>query len=101
GIRDSSVTGVQTCALPIYHRLRAQVANAGLEADAALRRDDQKSVEADGAADVATERHADAAHLCTDPLRIAAYLFAPFELHCAEIGRASCRERGSMSGGPV
>src|SRR5437762_14170284 len=29
GIRDTSVTGVQTCALPIYRRLRVQVLQNG------------------------------------------------------------------------
>src|SRR5207248_11457677 len=30
GIRDRTVTGVQTCALPIYPRVRVQLASAGI-----------------------------------------------------------------------
>src|SRR5580700_11005504 len=74
-------------AMDVDYGLRTQVADAGLEADPPLGRDNEKSVEAGRAADVATERYANAAHLCSDPLRITTYFFAPFELLRAAIER--------------
>ena len=46
----------------IHHRLRSQVADSGLESDVAIRLDDKKPVESDGAAHVTAQRNADAAN---------------------------------------
>src|SRR5262249_59132953 len=77
GIRDWSVTGVQTCALPIYAETEEGEAGFGQDRarDAEGRGDDHR-VEGVGQ-DVAE-----------DDLVVAG----------AEIGRASCRERGEVWG---
>src|SRR5262249_59330224 len=81
GIRDWSVTGVQTCALPIFtgHRL------------AELQRG------------VALALHQEVLHWLGDGRRLLATHFCGplkvWELSPPpQIGRASCRERGEMSG---
>src|SRR5207237_1785239 len=91
GIRDSSVTGVQTCALPICARHHAAASLAALRLQArALPRLFQRDRRGDEAA-------ADRARLSgLDPRLVllgAACRARP------QIGRASCRERGENAGG--
>ena len=74
-------------AMNIDDRFCAQVADAGLECDAALRRDDDQTVEADGAADIAAERYADAAHLGADAFGLTRHSFLPLELLGAAVER--------------
>src|SRR5437879_8739446 len=91
GIRDTSVTGVQTCALPIYAAertavdLRRRCTAAG---SSSCRSSREKNATPDGRA-AECRSHPDRARCAaaesralpeTDPLK-------------AEIGRASCRER--------
>src|SRR5690606_39990571 len=91
GIRDFHVTGVQTCALPIYFdsfdRL-AFIREVGNPLYAAL-------VDAHLALDIAT--HEDVAPLFPRPVNpLARNLFAPDFLNAhaySKIGRASCRAR--------
>src|SRR5262249_59693159 len=89
GIRDWSVTGVQTCALPILRAALREAAAAGATA-ASLRgrrarrgarrgRDAARYRERDGGGRKAARRKG----------------------RGAQIGRASCRERGEGSGGGV
>src|SRR5882724_3710395 len=75
----------RTRAVHVNHGLRSKIADSGLEADPAIGRDDQKSVEPDGAAYVTTEGYADAAHLRADPLRTARHPLLPLELLRAAI----------------
>src|SRR5438034_6278136 len=70
GIRDHCVTGVQTCALPIY--------------SAAIGR---------SALPIAAESARFCANRAADRVREPAALRAEHEPDVAEIGRASCRER--------
>src|SRR5438270_5768993 len=85
GIRDLTVTGVQTCALPILPRLRAAF-RQGMQGIADLPR---PAGEAGERRHLAVGRDApggDAAHHRVDA-------------RVGEIGRASCRERGESGGG--
>src|SRR5665213_1027230 len=81
----------------INHRFRSQVANARLELHTALLRDHQQAVKSDGAANVATERNADAAHLGSYALRVACRTFLPAELLRAAIERLFQEAAGSVS----
>src|SRR5207249_9527836 len=92
GIRDRNVTGVQTCALPIY---RERVAAARLPV--VRRRDGEvhrAEVAVAGAREGAGAAGGDDAHdrgaLHADTDRVIDEL----EVAEEEIGRASCRERG-------
>src|SRR5205823_8914701 len=85
GIRDKLVTGVQTCALPISAAGTARSCTAG-----AVHRPDRR-------------RHA-AAPPPARPVPAVQDLAVPAAVPAgpgglAEIGRASCRERGEGSGG--
>src|ERR1019366_912141 len=71
---------LRTRAVDIDHRLRSQISNSGLEADPALGRDDEKSIEAGGAAYVAAERHAHPAYFGSDPLGAARHSLLPLKL---------------------
>ena len=75
----------RTRAMDVDYRFSSQVADAGLEGDAAVRLYNEKSVEADRAAHETTERDADAAHLRADPFRSPCYPVLPFELLRAAI----------------
>src|SRR5690606_40259604 len=78
GIRDFHVTGVQTCALPIYQ--------ARYYIDASL-------------AVPSAERQGRFAEAWTPAFLESMLLFFQRDCHFRiEIGRASCRERGWMSG---
>src|SRR5208337_1138893 len=67
-------------AVDIAHRFRSQIADAGLEADAAIGFDEEESVISDGAADVTTHRYANAADLGADSFRVARDSLLPVEL---------------------
>src|SRR5262249_57199213 len=86
GIRDWSVTGVQTCALPIS-LARVFVSQRHTAAVAA------HIVEAAGRGGILVGRDHVPDHVLADvcEMRVAAAL--------VQIGRASCRERGEISGG--
>src|SRR5947207_13704674 len=80
GIRDHCVTGVQTCALPIYQRLRrasAAAVQAAPRPSGGAARPAKRSKTLDG----------------NEHSRTIAYR------RLAEIGRASCRERVEIRGG--
>src|SRR5688500_19337057 len=79
GIRDYKVTGVQTCALPIF-RESAALGDAEVEARAA----DDRSVALAGIVAPFGDLHR--AHDLRD-----------HEVDVGEIGRASCRERVKIS----
>src|SRR5207237_5174461 len=88
GIRESSVTGVQTCALPISEQdLTATLARGGADSRrlAELELENAKARLAD------VQRQADGT-IVRAP--VAGVIVKP----PAEIGRASCRERGKMWG---
>src|SRR5207244_7469858 len=91
GIRDDLVTGVQTCALPIYGtHVAATIAGTG-----AARVDRAEQGVAPGAALAGVKvLHADGSG--TEAEVIAGVQWAVAN----EIGRASCRERGGRDGGP-
>src|SRR5437879_5322600 len=92
GIRDTSVTGVQTCALPIYAK-RYTAAHREM-AESLLRSALEQYVSG-----VAQARHLDRAQL-DSLLQRGPYLAAEALSHHfvdrLEIGRASCRERGEI-----
>src|SRR5580658_4291649 len=71
----------------IDHRLGSEVADSRLESDAAIRFDDEKPVESDGAANVTAERHAHTANFRAYPLRRTRDPFAPLELLRAAVER--------------
>src|SRR4051794_41831413 len=73
GIRDGRVTGVQTCALPIWQRMRLPPAAAS------------------AAGGRCCARAAGPRPGCCSSARPGS--------RCAQIGRASCRERGESRGG--
>src|SRR2546430_8579846 len=77
GIRDLTVTGVQTCALPIYPDVKQALARV-----AALLRDEAEAIETLGAAQIAGV-------LSGSPQAVQVAV-SPF----AQIGRGSCRGRG-------
>src|SRR5438093_6850726 len=86
GIRDWSVTGVQTCALPIYDGTARPVQRRGIE-DTVFREDGDHEVAAFAAPAEGHETRL--------PRRRGHD--APHVFHrLGEIGRASCRERGWM-----
>src|SRR5207244_7355937 len=81
GIRDDLVTGVQTCALPIWRaRDRSHCERAPVEEVLVLHMDDGRARPQRGSA--SGRERADTT------------LEAPMHDHALEIGRASCRERG-------
>src|SRR5690606_40640586 len=87
GIRDFHVTGVQTCALPISVIATLLGGNSSLKSIAGLNKSSVR---------VATTY--------TSPRTLDKLVFKPNELASgakltsSEIGRASCRERGSVWG---
>ena len=74
-------------AMDIDHRFGSQISDSGLEAHPAIGRDDEQPVEADGAADVAAQRYADAAHFGADPFGAARHPLLPVELLRAALQR--------------
>src|SRR5207237_4181189 len=94
GIRDSSVTGVQTCALPILDRASIRALSLGtgnviLPLASGTPEEDPDLV-----------AHAENSNLLADVRKLAgSILDDPPDV--AKIGRASCRERGAIgvSGG--
>src|SRR5207237_4136039 len=97
GIRDSSVTGVQTCALPISLRELVRLRESGTithpsklvrDLDPLIERVILRCLESDPDKRPASALQVAAALPGGDPL-------------AAEIGRASCRERGSVTGARV
>src|SRR5207245_7883560 len=99
GIRDATVTGVQTCALPILltqglrdrlHRLRGSVEGSERLHGFTVFHQLEDTEEAD------RPREADRWMLPPELLVVALHHLA----HAAQIGRASCRESGgSVVGG--
>src|SRR5262249_59175920 len=99
GIRDWSVTGVQTCALPIcqgwLNELKVDTgATAGLLADLAR----QKSVPPLTLVHLDTLTDADATAALQAP-NLAGLSDAGCFGGMSQIGRASCRERGQTAAG--
>src|SRR2546430_6618681 len=78
GIRDLTVTGVQTCALPIYGRQRSFRRGPAAVQPAGVRPSDKSY-------------KSPAPHLYPDGARVSCDQFGPGEE--SQIGRASCRER--------
>src|SRR5207245_8458445 len=91
GIRDATVTGVQTCALPISPRT--------LELELLLATNDPEAAVASGRELLAAERDAD---VIARAKHLVAYALLRLAQPIEEIGRASCRERGEDEevGGP-
>src|SRR5690606_41074217 len=90
GIRDFHVTGVQTCALPIFQLDQRRTARVGALLDGrvdAVRADVGDAVRQ---GDVLAELHSHLTHDAVADLRKAL---------STEIGRAPCRERGVSWGG--
>src|SRR5207253_11362415 len=86
GIRDGHVTGVQTCALPI------SVRTLGRWYDDEIRLDD---------ADSALAGRRFTATFTNEPIDLVLQRIALTLGLRVEIGRASCRERGEVSGNTV
>src|SRR2546430_13518550 len=80
GIRDLTVTGVQTCALPIFDCLDRSVLGVGS-------RDEPRSESAEPLVMMRLHRHAIAQKLADPGTRL------DLDVVFGEIGRASCRER--------
>src|SRR5207244_7516649 len=97
GIRDDLVTGVQTCALPIWSGIPSVPWNVAYLDDVIYgRADTDGSTLASGATATATTLSvATGAGL---PLWTTSGGDFPFDIAIAEIGRASCRERGEVGG---
>src|SRR5437773_2858080 len=90
GIRDRDVTGVKTCALPIFRELpelgvHVEIHRGGLEAFGIERVDDDSSRIERGADVAVGQDHR--------PWMLAGLT------HATQIGRASCRERAWGTGG--
>src|SRR5437879_9183250 len=96
GIRDTSVTGVQTCALPISRRRRAERADGG-ERGSRGAAGQRSARELAGRPHRVRPARADAAGLRAADARGDRVLAG----RSAEIGRASCRERGESGAGGV
>src|SRR5690348_17514963 len=84
GIRDGRVTGVQTCALPIW-LLAIQLVELRLVREQVELRGPARHVQKDASLGLDRQRHG----LWTLPFR--------GEGPALQIGRASCRERGTLS----
>src|SRR5207302_8363926 len=93
GIRDFHVTGVQTCALPIYRRNRIIVEYCALPLTVRNRAVDRVA-KVDEESLVRFMRHI-AANPDSNRLR------GNTRVEKQKIGRASCRERGQSSGARV
>src|SRR5207237_5408156 len=93
GIRDSSVTGVQTCALPISQK-QIIAAKAGIEQDKIRRQTDAQIVAFTKVTTAEAEREA-AEKQAEAKLQLAQAEAQSRELVARgeKIGRASCRER--------
>src|SRR5207237_4447330 len=94
GIRDSSVTGVQTCALPIYAGDQEMIGPIGqhLAAGKAVQR--QHTLQAHGSASV---RDLEAARLASGIEERAGDVEELGDIEQEQIGRASCREREQIA----
>src|SRR5207248_3970930 len=91
GIRDRTVTGVQTCALPIWSCCASRLSCGPTTAS-------DWTTSAAGDAGGATETSIGLRRKASASLRISAGIVAEKN---SEIGRASCRERGEISVGGV
>src|SRR5690606_40230761 len=91
GIRDFHVTGVQTCALPIYYPLYS-VALAEWRGFVFVNLDEKPK---DTVADTFDEASVSLANWPLEEL-VSGHVFTKV-MDC-KIGRASCRERGEMKG---
>src|SRR5271170_3547771 len=67
-------------AMYIDHRLGSQVSDSGLESNPAIRLDNEKPVESDGAANVAAQRNPNAPNFRAYLLRSTCHPLIPFEL---------------------
>src|SRR5205085_8788069 len=81
GIRDLTVTGVQTCALPIFDGLAAPVDEEGRD-----------GLDAEGGGGVGVLINVELGD-AVEAGRLGGQLFERGRDHAAQIGRASCRER--------
>src|SRR5437764_6140653 len=87
GIRDTSVTGVQTCALPIYRHVTLMDRRQRLHGPTDLPRGLSRAKRVGGPVEALTAIHQGYVAVL------------PHDSWTAEIGRASCRERcGARSG---
>src|SRR5262249_58407167 len=94
GIRDWSVTGVQTCALPILNRISRPKDASKAPACADLPSPTNGSI-----VSVTAIGHAESVDRPCGDSRHAAGAARAADSISGKIGRASCRERGEMSGG--
>src|SRR5688500_8493974 len=89
-------------ALAVGHRLRAEIADAGVDVHLAVRLDDEQAVEANRSADESADRDPDATHL-----RAVALAAGRLALDPPELGRAfveallqeTARRIGAVAGG--
>src|SRR5207247_5683110 len=98
GIRDPLVTGVQTCALPIYLLDMAPQGQNHLGAAAPYVRDGARAIGEVEAAGGALEGQLGLLLLGDHPHAQAGLGANPLDERFAEIGRASCRERAGVWG---
>src|SRR5205823_9599127 len=94
GIRDKLVTGVQTCALPIYVKVVAQGPGTTKTETALLRH------EGDPSGDKGPAPRAPVPPV-RGPRSRDRRLWLDVDIERVEIGRASCRERWARSGLPM
>src|SRR5207245_3759848 len=98
GIRDATVTGVQTCALPISHRLQGQNEKSSAFAqDPVLPRDRDRAARV--AADIRLVEEAKGQIIKNLKKKIRPLFLPLVGAVGGEIGRASCRERVSLRRG--
>src|SRR5207245_8226529 len=90
GIRDSTVTGVQTCALPIYSLGAKVLKSLGIDPEAVREQVDKT---------VAWGQEAPSGTIDLAPTAKKALELARSEATRLEIGTASCRERGERKRG--
>src|SRR5207237_2846620 len=95
GIRDSSVTGVQTCALPI-----SKLAQRSLRRPSAFRLQRSPASEV-ASVNFTPVASAEKARVTGHPWATQAQIDADGNAGVGEIGRASGRERGEGEGGRV
>src|SRR5207245_7998680 len=99
GIRDATVTGVQTCALPIFPKEQRRLASRlGALAQQARHDPREYTQAAREAFRLRFERQVDP-ECVLDPAERARRAEAALRAHMLQIGRASCRESGENERG--
>src|SRR5690606_40461029 len=99
GIRDFHVTGVQTCALPIYDRLDEAVLTALFDLDDLAFRAHDAALLRVLAQEACVEGRIEMKRICDVRERRVAGVDRAHEFAAPKIGRASCRERVENSVG--